>query len=292
MKRGTPTHPKMAELAKRLHIPLPHAVGIMEMIWHFTAQYAPDGDIGKFPDERIANFVHWGRHRPASVLIDALVATGWLDADPQVQYTVRAPGAHLVSTGCAPRLQVHDWCDHAERSVRDRCATQGISFSKIAGKPAPCLSLAIAKPQPQPTEEPQAAVLRIGELTPAEWAERLYGRHPKKRNRTLVEQVVCSLAANPDKAIAHASVKTASELFALIDRAHEILSATHDWTKDGARYCPKLDEWLTDEGYRAVEVPAANGEVDVQTQLKIWKREYEEEIRSGKMTEEWEGVVT
>jgi len=34
MKRGTPEHPKTRSLAKALGIPLPYAVGLLEMMWH------------------------------------------------------------------------------------------------------------------------------------------------------------------------------------------------------------------------------------------------------------------
>lgn len=65
MKRGTPDHPKMKALARTLRIPLPYAVGAMEMIWHFTADYAPTGAIGRFSDDEIAEAAGWARTSPA-----------------------------------------------------------------------------------------------------------------------------------------------------------------------------------------------------------------------------------
>jgi hypothetical protein len=47
MKRGTPEHPKTAHLMAALSIPRPYAVGILELLWHFTARYAPRGDVGR-----------------------------------------------------------------------------------------------------------------------------------------------------------------------------------------------------------------------------------------------------
>jgi hypothetical protein len=40
MKRGTPTHYKTKRLAKKLKVELPHAVGILEMLWHFKSDQA------------------------------------------------------------------------------------------------------------------------------------------------------------------------------------------------------------------------------------------------------------
>ena len=49
MKRGTPDHPKVAKLASMIGLPipwaLPYTVGLLEMLWHFTAKFAPRGDI-------------------------------------------------------------------------------------------------------------------------------------------------------------------------------------------------------------------------------------------------------
>ena len=59
VKRGTLEHPKLRALAKALEIPRPYAVGILESLWHLTARYAPQGDIGRFSDEEIARWVGW-----------------------------------------------------------------------------------------------------------------------------------------------------------------------------------------------------------------------------------------
>jgi len=102
MKRGTPRHPKTRALARTLGVPLSHAVGILEMLWHFTAEYAPRGDIGRFADIDIAEEVAW--EAEAEKLIDALVECGWLERDER------------------HRLIVHDWAEHADDAVHMRLA--------------------------------------------------------------------------------------------------------------------------------------------------------------------------
>jgi hypothetical protein len=96
MKRGTPRHPKTYALAKILGVPLYSAVGILEMLWHHANQHTPRGDIGSLPDEAIAESVSWTK-KP-SILMDALLASRWLDADEE------------------HRLIIHDWPDHCEQS--------------------------------------------------------------------------------------------------------------------------------------------------------------------------------
>lgn len=102
MKRGTPRHPKVSDLATALKKEMYAAVGILELLWHFTAEYAPRGDIGRHTDIAIAKAVHW-RGNPAK-LIDALVQCRLLDLSQ------------------ASRLVVHDWADHADDATHMKLA--------------------------------------------------------------------------------------------------------------------------------------------------------------------------
>jgi hypothetical protein len=130
VKRGTPEHPKTKALAKLLNIPWAHAVGILELLWHFTAKFAPQGDIGKYSDLVIAQAVGWQRPTgrrgvtPECTLSDALVEAKWLDRDPE------------------RRLIVHDWEDHMDQSVERVLARRGL----VVVKP----KLAVPEPLPEP----------------------------------------------------------------------------------------------------------------------------------------------
>jgi hypothetical protein len=110
MKRGTAHHPKVADLAARLDKPKYAAVGILELLWHFTAQFTPAGDIGKYSDAAIADPIGW-KDDPTA-LINALVAAKWLDIDPTY------------------RLIVHDWWAHCEDSVHIALARQTMLFAQ------------------------------------------------------------------------------------------------------------------------------------------------------------------
>jgi hypothetical protein len=105
MKRGAPDHPKMFALAEALGVRRPMAVGLIEMLIHFTARYAPEGDVGRYNDKRIAAGMDWGGS--SQKLIDALVATGWLDRDQ------------------VARLVVHHWADHADKTTLQRLSRHG-----------------------------------------------------------------------------------------------------------------------------------------------------------------------
>lgn len=111
VKRGTPDHPKTRQLARALGIPLAQAVGHLEMLWQWTAKFAPRGDVGRFGDQAIAEGCAWPGE-PA-VFIAAMTAedSRWLDVDD------------------VNRLLVHDWPQHAEDSVHRVLARAGERFA-------------------------------------------------------------------------------------------------------------------------------------------------------------------
>ena len=96
MKRNTPNHPKVRRLGRRIGGQVV-AIGVLEALWHFVAQFAPAGDVGRYQDEDIADGVFW-EEEPAT-LIDALLDSGWLERSE------------------THRLIVHDWPDHCEDAV-------------------------------------------------------------------------------------------------------------------------------------------------------------------------------
>lgn len=142
MKRGGPTHPKTFNLAELLGIRRAHAVGILELLFHFTAQYAPEGDVGRYSDKRIAAAVDW--HGSPVKLVSALVEARWLDPHPTA------------------RLAVHDWAEHADRTTLQKLRHNGkmpvesnhVDTTKVCTKPeAPGITLGTL-PEPEPVPEP------------------------------------------------------------------------------------------------------------------------------------------
>jgi len=151
LKRGTTDHPKTHELAAVLGLEKWGAVGVLEALFHFTAQYARRGDIGRHTDAAIARGIGWSKE-PAK-LIGGLVQAGWLDR-------------------CrCHRLRVHDWHDHADQTV-GRCeevkrsgfiecyedaSALLVSDEHEASQPLP-LPLPLPKPLPKPIAVPEASV--------------------------------------------------------------------------------------------------------------------------------------
>lgn len=131
MKRGTITHHKTVDLARRLGIERWGAVGILESLWHATAERTPQGDIGKLSDDEISYYVGWSGD--ASTLVRALVDSRWLNEC----------NTH--------RLLVHDWHDHADDTTKKRLSRNGIEFltghvQSVTGNVQTCLDKSATVP--------------------------------------------------------------------------------------------------------------------------------------------------
>ena len=116
MKRGTSRHPKLIALMGQLHLSRRDAIGLLELLWEFTADYAPAGDIGKVPDAGIAAAVEW-LGNPGE-LVGSMVACGWLD---QCQ---------------KHRLVIHHWKDHCPSYILKRVKRKELQFAVVS-----CLDL-------------------------------------------------------------------------------------------------------------------------------------------------------
>ena len=106
VKRGTMDHPKVNALMRTLDIPRYAAVGLLESIWHFTAEYAPSGDLTRYAGRELAERIDW-KHDPDK-LMQALIDTRWLDRTKR------------------KAIVVHDWSQHADDSLhRTLARTRG-----------------------------------------------------------------------------------------------------------------------------------------------------------------------
>ncbi len=142
MKRGTPRHPKVDDLAARLALPRYAAAGLLELLWHFAAEFAVAGDVGRFSDDAIARALSW--EGDAAKLIDALVAARWLDRCE------------------CHRFRVHDWPDHADQTVERVLAKRRQQFlpcyfnaSTMLAVDADKTSQPLPLPLPLPLPEPR-----------------------------------------------------------------------------------------------------------------------------------------
>jgi hypothetical protein len=102
------------------------AVGLLESLWHFTSEYAKQGDIGRFSDEQIAAAIDW--QGDSAQLVRALVETHWCD-ECTTSTLMCAPNAHESAPCTQCRLRVHDWAQHCDDGVHTVLARAGLLFA-------------------------------------------------------------------------------------------------------------------------------------------------------------------
>ncbi len=99
-------------------------------------------------------------------------------------------------------------------------------------------------------------------------AERMYARHPKKRDWVLVAPAL-------EAAAAHADLED-------IEECHGAWCDSDDWTKQNGRYCPPLARWLSDRAYTQRPEGDARNSPEHLRFLEQWREkwgvEYGEEI--------------
>ncbi len=71
--------------------------------------------------------------------------------------------------------------------------------------------------------------------------EKLYARHPKKRNRISAQGEACRIYQSLNG--------NAATVLAEIDRVHALWCDTDEWKKQNGRFAPPLDQWLSDHGW-------------------------------------------
>lgn len=109
MKIHAPQHPKTLALKSALQTSLPTVVGHLELLWHFAAQHAPRGDIGKWSNAAIAGACYW--EGDADAFVQALIDSGYADES------------------ATHRVVIHDWAEHCPQYVRAALSRRGISFA-------------------------------------------------------------------------------------------------------------------------------------------------------------------
>lgn len=114
MKAGTTEKVKFLTFQRRLGLRKWEAVGILESIWQLTARDAPRGNVGRYTDEEIAAAIDYQGNE--GELIDALIASGWLDECQEY------------------RLIIHGWAEHCPTYIRGNLERHGRDFAKQAPK--------------------------------------------------------------------------------------------------------------------------------------------------------------
>jgi hypothetical protein len=248
MKRGTPEHPKVFDLCERLRCDRPTAVGYLELLWHFTAKYAPQGDIGRYSDRRIEAALDWvpGRWKRDGHLIGALQEAHWIDAHP------------------VHRLVVHDWQDHAEESVRKKLARAGLNFvtrSVEVSRQSPSVGAPLSgQPTPKPLPQPEPdAHAQTSDANVSPRFNEIWERWPLKQQKTAAMRMWSHLVTieNEPRVGACAERYLASDQVArhIVTRFDRWLEQQHsdDWAGDWPKVRDSVRQAAIDREWSELE---------------------------------------
>lgn len=227
MKRGTPDHPKTRICQHLLGLRRYQVVGVLESLWHFAANYAKRGDIGKWSDVELAKAIDWDGD--ATVLITALVDSGYIDR-------------------CGVnRLVIHDWADHADQTVERSREVQKLGFASAqlanaieteshAGlAKAKALSQSL-KPKPKPKPEKLASASKS---TYSEDFEAWWLVYPKHRRAAKGDA-----APEFDKALKIIASRNSVAHDAALKLLMERTGAFAASPEGQGRFCPHPRKWL------------------------------------------------
>lgn len=154
MKLATTRSPKFRRLMNLTGLSRIEAAGTLELLWLWTMEQAPSGDVGRWEDMDIEAELDWAGEPGA--LVQALVTAGWLDRCP------------------THRLLIHDWSDHLpdflqKRVVRGSLKVASLDVSgrredKSGNVPVREGKGRVGKPREEKRQEPAAPVSGIPDL--------------------------------------------------------------------------------------------------------------------------------
>jgi hypothetical protein len=223
MKRGTPDHPKVYDFAEALGVGRPTAIGYLELLFHFTSVYTPEGNIGKYSDKRISAGIDW--HGKPERMVEALVKTGWLDRSE------------------AHRLVVHDWSEHVDRSTKQKLARNGRKpvnkiqqvTDKSCTQSETTGTIISHLPEPEPINISSAAQVHSDSTQLVTRFQEFWEAYPKKVNREGAARAWLSLCGT------EITESTIGEVFAGLERYKQ----SKQWGENGGKYIESPQTFLT-----------------------------------------------
>lgn len=145
------------------------ALGILEALWHVTAELAPAGNIGRLSNKAIAMEMFY--EGEPDKLVKALISSGHLDIS------------------ATHRLIVHDWSQHADYNTRRKVERRGgamVSHDASSSVVTRHESIPEPVPEPVPDPVPEPEVSTPNGVSPRadsgklEPVEAIYREYPRK----------------------------------------------------------------------------------------------------------------
>lgn len=242
MKRAAIHHPKLFRLMDELGCDKATAVGVIQSIWLFAAEYTPQGDIGRIPTCDIQRWIDY-RGCECAHLERALVKSGFIDESEE------------------HRLVVHDWADHADESCKKHIrrnlggvvftadgvvsiATGGSDPSIVRTCPDKSASRAHARPLAEAVNTYQTERARASTPVKSNVVEAIYEAYPRKRAkqaalraiRKAIDRLAADVRTGLDREGAAAYLLKRTRLYAASPEGHsdeDLIAYPATWFNQG-----------------------------------------------------------
>jgi hypothetical protein len=246
MKLTAFDHPKTLALKSALKCSLPCVIGYLELLWKFTSQHSPQGDIGKWPDSSIAEACFW--EGDPSIFVNALTDLHYLDKSSK------------------HRLLVHDWQEHCPQWVRAKLSKKSLPFFTIDE---------VVEPTKEGTKEPSSSLAKPSVAKPRKMRapvgalfSKFWEAYPRKKSPGAAEK-------------AWAKLKPDAELLATMLEAIKAQTAERAAKTQRGEFVPEWKHpatWLNARAWEdVVDIPA--GIRQPKTAKQIAEEKHREAMR-------------
>lgn len=195
------SEPKVYALAERLGVGLPHAIGILHLLWWLVIDIAEDGDTSGLPSALLRRELH--TDDPAGVMA-ALRETGFIDPDGKV----------------------HNWMDYAGRLINDRNRKR--TFRRELAERQEKARAITSPPPPEPKHNDTPLAPKVKAKDKARYAvefEKFWEIYPNRKAKPAAERAFIK---------AREEGTEAAVIFkAILDHAK-----TDQWVRDDGKYIP------------------------------------------------------
>lgn len=231
--------PKVYALAERLGVGVPHAIGILHLLWWLVIDIAEDGDTRGIPLALLRRELH---SDDPKATMDALRETGFIDADGKV----------------------HNWMSYAGRLINDRNRKRVIrkaiaerelaAAAKAAEDEKARLDALPRPPEPKHNDTPLAPKPKAKLRTQyAVEFERFWELYPNRKAKPAAERAFIKAREEGTEA--------ATIFNAILDHAK-----SDQWVRDGGKYIPHPATFLNQKRWldgptSAPKAAAAAGDV-------------------------------
>lgn len=203
-------HPKVFDLTASMGWTLDQTIGKLHRFWWWCARYAPDGDLKKHNDNRIASSMGVAIE-DSKRLIEAMVASCWIDREPY--------------------FRVHDWWDYFGPFLQIKYKHSAENWKKIRALYKNGEENSSLNSTPDLPDLPDQPTKQIG----ADRFLEIWKRYPNKAGKEDAQRRFLGSVKNE---------QNWAEINSALDRYLKTERVQKGFIQDGSRWFGKWRDWL------------------------------------------------